>query len=368
MVPSSSVSTCPEANIPTAIENSVVPPNLSECNAPTLQENETSYLSLVRKRLIGENIAPNVIEIILSSWRSGTQNQYSSSIRKWFEFCTERSINIVAPTIPQVLSFLTMIHEDGLSYSSVNTAKSALSSVLDLGTETPLGQLPIIKRFMKGVFERRPSFPKHKNIWDVKTVLDFFRKQGLPSELSLKDLSAKVAFLLCLLSGQRCQTIKLLNIESMQVLEHEYVFFVDQKVKQTRVGFHIEPIRFLEYPSDKRLCVFTHLNEYIQRTKPIRKSDQLLISYLKPHASISTDTLARWVKNMLSSAGVDTSKFKAHSTRSAATSFAAKQNVNVTDILSAVGWSSEQTFQRFYNRPDQTDFNFGTVILNSSDL
>merc|ERR1712189_89672 len=52
MVPSSSVSTCPEANIPTAIENSVVPPNLSECNAPTLQENETSYLSLVRKRLI----------------------------------------------------------------------------------------------------------------------------------------------------------------------------------------------------------------------------------------------------------------------------------------------------------------------------
>eukprot|EP00794_Sanderia_malayensis_P014717 gene14717-16247_t len=135
------------------------------------------------RRLIGQNIAPNVIEIILSSWRSATQNQYSSSIRKWFEFCTDRSINIVAPTIPQVLSFLTMIHEDGLSYSSVNTAKSALSSVLDLGTEIPLGQLPLIKRFMKGVFERRPSFPKHKTIWDVTTVLDFFRQQG-PNEFS----------------------------------------------------------------------------------------------------------------------------------------------------------------------------------------
>jgi len=91
-------------------------------------------------------------------------------------------------------------------------------------------------------------------------------------------------------------------------------------------------------------------------------------SYLSLVRKRLIDTLARWVKNILSSAGVDTSKFKAHSTRSAATSFAAKQNVNVTDILSAVGWSSEQTFQRFYNRPDQTDFNFGTVILNSSDL
>jgi len=181
--------------------------------------------------LIDQDIPSNVIEIILSSWRAGTQNQYSSSLRKWVEFCDVRSINIVSPTVPQVLEFLTIIHENGLSYSSVNTAKSALSSILDLGTQTCLGQLPIVKRFMKGVFEWRPSLPKHKHIWDVKIVLDFFRQQCLPSALSLKDLSAKVAFLLCLVSGQRCQTIKLMSIDSMQVLEDQYIFFVNQPVK-----------------------------------------------------------------------------------------------------------------------------------------
>ena len=206
-------------------------PSSPTATPPTIQKAETSYLSLVRKKLIDQDIPSNAIEIILSSWRAGTQNQYSSSLRKWVEFCDVRSINIVSPTVPQVLEFLTIIHENGLSYSSVNTTKSALSSILDLGTQTCLGQLPIVKRFMKGVFEWRPSLPKHKHIWDVKIVLDFFRQQCLPSALSLKDLSAKVAFLLCLVSGQRCQTIKLMSIDSMQVLEDQYIFFVNQPVK-----------------------------------------------------------------------------------------------------------------------------------------
>ena len=202
---------------------------------------QTSYLSLARKKLIDQDIPSNVVEIILSSWRPGTQNQYSSSLHKWFGFCDVRSINIVSSTVPQVLEFFTIIHETGLSYSSVNTAKSALSFMLDLGTQTCLGHLPIGKWIMKGVFEWRPSLPKHKHIWDVKTVLDFFRQQSMPSALSLKALSAKVAFLLCLLSGQRCQTMKLLSIDSMQRLEDQYIFFVDQPVKQTRVGSHSKP-------------------------------------------------------------------------------------------------------------------------------
>ena len=65
-----------------------------------------------------------------------------------------------------------------------------------MGTDTPFGQLSKVKRFMKGIFELRPSFPKHKNIWDLHVVFCHFRNLKLASQLSLKDLSFKVAFLL----------------------------------------------------------------------------------------------------------------------------------------------------------------------------
>ena len=284
----------------------------------------------------------------------------------WLEFCTERSVTSVTPTISGVLEFLTMIHDKGLSYSSVNTAKSALSAVLDLSSDIPLGHLPIIRRFMKGIFERRPSFPKHSHIWDIKVVLDYFRNQTLPSELSLTDLSQKLAFLLCLLSGQRCQTIQLLSIDSVQISDEEYIFHVTQKVKQTRVGFHIEPLQFIRYPLDQKICIVSHLDEYVERTRSIRKSNQLLVSFLRPHDPVSTDTIARWVKNILSSAGIDIAKFQAHSVRAAATSFTAKNHVSVSDILSAVGWTNERTFQRFYNKPYQDTFTFGNALLTAS--
>ena len=61
--------------------------------------------------------------------------------------------------------------------------------------------IPIVRRFTKGVYELRPTFHKHKEIWNVK------RKQDCAAALTLKDLTLKVTFLLLLLSGQRCKTI-----------------------------------------------------------------------------------------------------------------------------------------------------------------
>ena len=44
------------------------------------------------------------------------------------------------------------------------------------------------------------------------------------------------------------------------------------------------------YQPDKRLCVVTFLEEYVRRTLPLRGSSRLLISYEKPHDSVTTDT------------------------------------------------------------------------------
>ena len=70
------------------------------------------------------------------------------------------------------------------------------------------------------------------------------------------------------------------------------------------------------------------------------------------------------VETCLSEAGIDTGIFKAHSVRGASSSRAAAAGITIADILQAVDWSSESTFQRFYHLPvlEQT----GRAVLSSA--
>ena len=132
-----------------------------------------------------------------------------------------------------------------------------MSLILDIITQTCLGQLPVVKRFIKGVLERHPRLPKYKHIWNVKIVLNIFRHQCLPAALRRKTLSVKVAFLMYCLSVYSCHIIKVLSSNSMWVLEDEYILFVNHRVKQTRVGFHIKPIPVLKYSCDIKIFIVT---------------------------------------------------------------------------------------------------------------
>ena len=57
------------------------------------------------------------------------------------------------------------------------------------------------------------------------------------------------------------------------------------------------------------------------------------------------------MKMVLHEAGIDVNMFKPHSTRAALCSKANAKSVPVESIMKAAGWSSENTFRRFYNKP-----------------
>ena len=80
------------------------------------------------------------------------------------------SFSTLKPKVSQVLSFLANLYDSGIGYSAtcINTARSALSSGVELvDSNLPLGQQPLINRFLKGVFQSRPSLHRYKNIWSV---------------------------------------------------------------------------------------------------------------------------------------------------------------------------------------------------------
>ena len=119
-------------------------------------------------------------------------------------------------------------------------------------------------------------------------------------------------------------------------------------LKQSRRGYHLSTVSFLDMKKIT-ICVLWPIRE----TTELRSSDQLIISYKKPHASVSCDTIARWIRNVLQQSGVDTSVYSAHSTRAASTYAVAAMGCPIADILSPVDWANAKSFAWFYNK--QTD-------------
>jgi len=95
--------------------------------------------------------------------------------------------------------------------------------------------------------------------------------------------------LLCLLTGQRRQTLSKQDITLMQKLTGKHVFTTGKNLlKTTKPGKHLEPIELTAFEPDINLCVVTHLNQYLAKTENLRgPTSQLLISYIKPHKAVS---------------------------------------------------------------------------------
>ena len=95
-------------------------------------------------------------------------------------------------------------------------------------------------------------------------------------------------------------------------------------------------VRYCEYEAHRDLCTRTTLDVYLERTKPWRtdQNKQLLLSYMKPHKEVCSSTISGWIMKVLNLAGIGTSVFKGHSSRTAASSRAELAGTSVSNILS----------------------------------
>ena len=132
----------------------------------------------------------------MQSWRTSTRIQYSSYIKKWLEYCRKWQINPVSPPlVASGLNVLVELYHQGLSYSALNTTRSALASVIVLQGNQSFGNHPLVSCFLKGRFTTRPALPKYREAWDVNTVLEHLKTLHPAETLSLKLLSLKIVIL-----------------------------------------------------------------------------------------------------------------------------------------------------------------------------
>ena len=328
------------------------------------RETSANHVSLIREQFENRGFSTTATEILESTWRAGTRKQYEGYLGRWRQYCGQRNINPFSPTVEEGINFLAELFEKGLGYSALNTARSALSSIITLSSNS-FGTHPLVCRFLKGVFESRPSLPRHNIIWDVRIVLDYFKTFETAETLTLKMLTLKLTMILDLISAQRCQTLKALSLDSMSCVDDKYVLYFNNLLKASRPGKHLETSIVKQYVLDAELCLFTLLTEYIRRTRTIRgNAKQLLLSFQKPFNVVSTDTISRWLKTVLKLAAIK--EFSGSSTRAASSSAASKASISVDAILEAAGWSNAKTFQKYYNKPLQLKTDFGYLLLQAS--
>ena len=251
------------------------------------------------------------------------------------------------------MNFLGELFSSGLSYSSINTARSALSALIACGGGSHFGNNSMVSRFMKGVFCIRPSLPRYEETWDISVVLNQMRNWYPLNELSLRKLTLKTLSLMALISMQRSQTLQALEIgENLIMGPDQCTFKIRTLLKTSKPNNHLRNITFKAYPNDEALCVISCIREYIKRTQVLRGEDtKLFISFVKPHRTVSTETIRRWLKTSLELCGIDTTAFKAHSFRAASASAAKQADVPIEKILETANWTNAKTFSKYYDRP-----------------
>ena len=303
---------------------------------------------------------------MMDAWRPSTKNVYTTYLNKWSVFCVERNIDILNPTLPQACRFLRLLSDSGLGYTALNTARSALSTILPSFGKNTFGSHPYVCLLLKGAYERNPPKPRYTHFWNVNKVFDLFKSWGPNVKLSLKCLTLKLAVLLLLVTSQRGQTIINLVVDDLE-LSDVVVFKMKKLLKHNKQGDPLDTLILKPFDKCKRLCVVRALKMYLHRTECFRSYSLLLLSFVKPHKPISRDTLSRWVLFIMSTAGLDVTKYKSHSTRGASASAAKRLGVPLNLIMKRASWKCADSFAQFYDKQLESDeCQVGDVLLNDA--
>ena len=158
-----------------------------------------------------EGLSSGIIEIIMASWRPGTKGVYNRTAQRWLEYCRRRGCHTQHLTVSEVLDFLHALFAQGLGYSVINSHRSAFSSILQVPGVERIGEHNLVYRFMKGAFNLRPPQPRYSKMWDINKVLLYLKGLGRNEDLTLRQLTLKIAILLSILAGRRLYTLRKLE-------------------------------------------------------------------------------------------------------------------------------------------------------------
>lgn len=144
-----------------------------------------------------------------------------------------------------MVNFLAHLYEQGYQYRSLNSYRSAISSVHEKVDGYEVGQHPLVTRLIKGAFHERPPQPRYSETWDVSKVTSYLESMGSNHTLSISDLTHKTVMLMALTRPSRSAD---LNLTHRKYSPEGVTFAPTKLTKQSKQSKALTEFFFPSFP------------------------------------------------------------------------------------------------------------------------
>lgn len=287
---------------------------------------------------------------------------YDSGCNKWGQWFLIHDKNPEEYDAVSVLQFL----RSNIKYS--NTLLNGLCSAIVLvfavihEDKLPIAENNMIKEFFIAKKKSEVKISTHHQLftWDI-TILLRHIKETLPSstELSHQQLQIKTILLLCMATMWRPRSdIGRLQFQDVHIQaegNHHSITLHSREPKEAQVKSTI-----IGEFEDEDLCSVRTLIQFLTNTSNFRqnlsKDHTLFLTCIeqtdKPSDSLKPTTVANWIKDEMEKAGIDITKFQAHSIRAASSTKAVELGHSQRAVKSHAVWSLlTDTFEKYYFKP-----------------
>ena len=105
--------------------------------------------------------------------------------------------------------------------------------------------------------------------------------------------------LFALLSGQRGQSLYLIDIRNIEFRDYTVVVRIGDLLDSSCPTIHSGELVLEGYTKDTDMCILNVLKTYLEHTKLLRGSGtRVFIASQKPHHPISRDIFSRWIRQV----------------------------------------------------------------------
>ncbi|KAM9975714.1 hypothetical protein ACTFIW_003663 [Dictyostelium discoideum] len=318
-------------NIPRSIDQTISRVNTNP-NSITLETGDYStfqshVMSIIRIQKSSK------AELLMKSWEPSTLKVYSSSYTRFRNFCTSNLLNPANITLVFFMDYLTHLfkHKPPLAFSTINGHRSMLNQLLLLKNQTDIVNDPFVTRIMTGIHKLRPSSAKYQEIWDTNQVFKYLSTIKVIPKYTYTELLKKTLVLCKMFGLARLSDLVKWSFNGL-IITPDSIKGPVIKAKEQRKG--VLSILELTSASKGRRNLHSGDSVFIQNEgKPLDVKEINII-----------------VLSTLSSSGIDISKFKYHSTRSAMASLLLSNNVPFHVVKKMGRWKSNDTVDTFYDK------------------
>jgi hypothetical protein len=243
-----------------------------------------------------------------------------------------------------VLDYLTHLYDRGMSWSTIAIHKSTISMTMAPVDGVNIGDHPLVKRLIRGVFKERPSRQANPALWDPLKVLSLF--QHWPVDLPLSSLMRKGAFLMALTTAKGAsELVALLCDDTHFQWEGKLLRFVPSRLtKMDRPGNLAPPFYVKPWKEDLCVCPVETIRLILrERDRLCLQHSAVFFSWTFPHKPLDAAAFERFIRYCLVKAGIQAAP---GSTRSVA---ALAGGASLGEVLRLGDWSNASTYFRFYH-------------------